>query len=247
MIELKKMLRFSVSVAIVFGFLPHPAQAAGSARMELEGGAIVTLTVPDGWSTRTEEGNSSGIPDLLILEIKDRPWARIGVCAYAVHANWISEDVQHWAMFTHESYKVAVGKGLMLSAAYGVGRDSVADVVAGDCPTQLFPQRYRLREDYRREEAVYGTSRFDVLGALGFQHRQRPSQSMANPKPTHSREALYLGVGLGLVSIPKRCRCLRKTNTGHSPRSTAENESIPVAKNATLRRAATGCWRNENV
>ena len=59
----------------------------------------------------------------------------------------------------------------MTSAAYGVSRDAIADGGAGDCPTQLFPQRHRHRKDCRREEAVYGTSRFGIMGVLEFVSR----------------------------------------------------------------------------
>ena len=110
----------------------------------------------------------------------------------------------------------------MASAAYGVGRESVADVVAGDCPTQLFPQRYRLREDCRREEVVYGTSRFDVLGALGFQHRQRPSRSStANPFARSALPRIEARIGQERHWYSPY---LLETNTGLNPRSTAEEK-----------------------
>jgi len=38
------------------------------------------------------------------------------------------------------------------SAAYGVGRDSIADALAERCPTQPFPKRNRYREACRREK-----------------------------------------------------------------------------------------------
>ena len=53
----------------------------------------------------------------------------------------------------------------MTSAAYTVGRHSVTEVLAVDCPKQLFPQRYRRRWVCLGEKAVYGTSRREFSGA----------------------------------------------------------------------------------
>jgi len=55
----------------------------------------------------------------------------------------------------------------MTSVAYTVGQYSIGEALAEGCPTRLFPQRYSHREDCRREEAVYGTPRFEVWALSG--------------------------------------------------------------------------------
>jgi len=53
------------------------------------------------------------------------------------------------------------------SAAYGVGRDSIADALAERCPVRHSPQRLRLPRGCPVENAMPGTRRFEGLGALG--------------------------------------------------------------------------------
>ncbi|RLE35400.1 MAG: hypothetical protein DRJ61_03405 [Acidobacteria bacterium] len=67
------------------------------------------------------------------------------------------------------------------SAAYGVGRDSIADALPVDCQVSTFFATSIWSEDRPVKKVAPGTSRFGVFGALGVGRRRRPQHRPEGP------------------------------------------------------------------